>query len=58
MDRLQRIFWLGTKELRAVTSDVAMVVMIIIAFTLLVVCIVFIFLMMLVFRVGVRDIAR
>jgi ABC-2 type transport system permease protein len=37
MDRLQRIFWLGTKELRAVTSDVAMVVMIIIAFTLMVV---------------------
>ncbi|CUH63155.1 Inner membrane transport permease YhhJ [Thalassovita gelatinovora] len=37
MDRMTRIFWLGTKELRAVLSDVSLVVMIIMAFTLMVV---------------------
>lgn len=37
MDRILHIFWLGTKELRAVLTEVSMVVMILMAFTLLVI---------------------
>lgn len=36
MRRLNRIFWLGTKELRAVLSDVSMVVMILAAFSFMI----------------------